>query len=42
MEDTSARWPVTIKIASLKEAISFFKKEMISNKFVLVLFAHAI
>ena len=42
VEDSSAWWPVTIEIASLKESISFFEQEMIFDELLLIFLAHAI
>jgi len=38
VEDTSAGWPVAVQSASLKESVSFFEKEVVSDKLFLVFF----
>jgi len=37
---TSARWPVSVETARVKESITFFEKEMISDELFLILFGH--
>ena len=39
MEDASAFGPVTVKIASLEETISFLEEEVVSNELAAVSFA---
>jgi hypothetical protein len=42
MEDTSAIWPFSVEAASLEESVSFFEKEVIGNKLVLISFWHTL
>jgi hypothetical protein len=41
VEDTSARWPVSVETASLEETVTLLEKEMISDELFLVLLGHA-
>jgi len=40
MENTSIVWPVSIDATSLKESITFFEKEVISNQLILLCCSH--
>jgi len=40
--DTSARWPVSVEIASFKESVTLLEKEMVSDKLVLNSFIHTL
>jgi hypothetical protein len=42
VEDSSARWAVTIEITSFKESISFFEQEMIFDELLLIFFTSQI
>jgi len=41
VENTSTRWPVSVKTARLKESVTLFEEEMVSDELFLILFAHA-
>jgi hypothetical protein len=40
VEDSSAFWPVTVKSAGFKEAITLFEEEVICNELVSLLVGH--
>lgn len=40
VEDTSARWPVSIKSACFKIFITFLEQEVVSDELLLIFFAH--
>jgi len=42
MENTSTGWPVSVKVASFKESISLFEKDVIGDELVLVLLGHTV
>ena len=42
MEDTSARWPVSVEVACLQESVTLFEKEVIIDELLLVFFGHAL
>jgi hypothetical protein len=41
VEDSSARWPVSVQSTGFKEPVSFFEKEVVSDELLLVSFAHS-
>jgi len=42
MENTSTGWPVSVQVASFKESISLFEKDVIGDELVLVLLGHTV
>lgn len=41
VEDSSARWPVSVQSTGFKEPVSFLEKEVVSDELLLVSFAHS-
>lgn len=41
VEDTSARWPVSVQVTGSKELVTLLEKEMIIDELLLVLLAHS-
>jgi len=42
VENTSAIWPVSVKVACSQESVSLFEEEMIGNELILIGFAHTL
>jgi len=41
VEDTSARWPVSVEVASLKESVTLLEEEMVLNKLLRIFSTHS-